>query len=207
MQQRILKFELTAWQTQRFRRWLAALRRRAARQGRPLEQITLAFTLTPWGTQILADVDYALREPGINDPTPGQLLLQEAFDDGFELTDLQPTDSGLPCLIYLCTNILLWRRRIPRLYVETAPGQPRVPVSIVDEPVVLREEPGLIAFGYQAMDRATFTTVKRFIRRHRTALLRHWRGETDSAEVLRELKLLDPSEKPQDGPSAPSGLD
>jgi hypothetical protein len=121
--------------------------------------------------------------------------LQEAFDDGFELTDIHPGTSGLPCKIYLCNNTLLWRHRTPRLYVETALGKPWVPVSLATQPVVLREEPQLIAFGYQAIDRHTLKAIKAFIHRHRAALLRHWQGETDSVGVLTELGLRGPAEK------------
>jgi hypothetical protein len=85
--------------------------------------------------------------------------------------------------------------RTPCLYVETALGKPLVPVSLATQSVVLREEPQLIAFGYRAIDRHTFKAIKAFIRRHRSALLRHWQGETDSPGVLTELGLRGPAEK------------
>jgi hypothetical protein len=85
--------------------------------------------------------------------------------------------------------------RTPCLYVETALGKPLVPVSLATNPVVLREEPQLIAFGHRAIDRHTFKAIKGFICRHRAALLRHWQGETDSLGVLTELDLVGPPEK------------
>ena len=135
-----LRFELSSCQTEQLLAWFADIQNRYAQAGTPLEQVTVAFTVTPTGTQILADAEYPLRcYSGCHEPpTEAQALLQWIDDEGFALTSLSPAETGLDITIYVACGQETGQRS--RIYVGSDPQEVLIPMSLEDEPKILHWE-------------------------------------------------------------------
>lgn len=103
-------------------------------------------------------------------------------------TDILWRDVGIR--LWLCEGPMLGRGEIPRCYVECMdePQRPFIPFRISDRPGVLEEDPLCTVFPYAPLPPAVSHRIKAFIRTNVTALLRHWRGETDSPTLLDALQ-------------------
>jgi hypothetical protein len=68
------------------------------------------------------------------------------------------------------------------------PHRPFVPFRISDQPGVLEEDPLCTMFPSMPLPPAVSQQIEAFIRTNLTALLQHWRGETDSRDLLDALQ-------------------
>jgi hypothetical protein len=85
---------------------------------------------------------------------------------------------------------MLARGETPRCYVECLgePQRPFVPFGISEQPGVLAEDPLCTVFPSTPLPPAVSDRIVAFIRTNVTALLQHWRGETDSRDLLDALQ-------------------
>jgi hypothetical protein len=85
---------------------------------------------------------------------------------------------------------MLGRGETPRCYVECLdePHRLFIPFWISDQPGVLEEDALLTVSLSTPLPPAMSHRIEAFIRTNVTALLQHWRGETDSHTLLDALQ-------------------
>lgn len=101
--------------------------------------------------------------------------LDASGDDIFEMSNLATHDTGLGWVVWVSTDINKRHSR-PRLKV-TGSDQQRYPVSI-DDPIEYLATP---APGVSAKD---FQNLASFIQLNRDLLLRYWRAEIGTKEMV-----------------------
>lgn len=190
-----IQFTLTTKQMADFLAWRARVE---ADTGTPVTGVVFSFLLThQWNLQLIvrpsADQDFKLPNVPRTDGTydtfaPHEEVLAEYDTLGFASTDILWRDVGIR--LWLCEGPMLGRGEIPRCYVECLdePHRPFIPFRISEQPGVLEEDPLCTVFPYAPLPRAVSHRIKAFIRTNVTALLRHWRGETDSPTLLDALQ-------------------
>jgi len=98
--------------------------------------------------------------------------LSESGYDLFEMTNLFPRNTKLPYTIWISPKGKA--KHGPRVKVD---AEQEVVISVEDDPKVLHGE----------LKSRDLEQIKQWIIANKTALLRHWNGETDGSEVVKEL--------------------
>jgi hypothetical protein len=190
-----IQFTLTAEQMAHFLVWRAQVE---ADTGRPLEGVVFSWLVTHQGALQLmvrpcTEEDFKLpnipRTDGTYDTFAPHEEVMAAYDDvGFAATLMAWRDVRLR--LWLLDGTILGRGEMPRCYVERLddPHRPFVPFRISEQPGVLEEDPLCTVFPYTPLPRAVSQRIEAFIRTNVTALLQHWRGETDSRDLLDALQ-------------------
>lgn len=99
--------------------------------------------------------------------------LSESGDELFEMTNLFSRNTKLPFTIWISPKGKA--KHGPRIKVD---AEKEVVISIEDEPKILHGE----------LKAKEFNEIKQWILNNKIALIRHWDGETDGTEVVKELK-------------------
>jgi hypothetical protein len=190
-----IPFTLTPEQMAHFLAWRAQVE---ADTGKPLDGVVFSFLVTHQGDLQLivrpsTEEDFKLpnipRTDGTYDTFAPHEEVLAAYDDvGFAATLIAWRDVRLR--LWLLDGTLLERGEVPRCYVERVdePQRPFVPFQISEQPGVLEEDPLCTVFPYTPLPPAVSHRIEAFIRTNVTALLQHWRGETDSRDLLDALQ-------------------
>jgi hypothetical protein len=189
-----IQFTLTAEQMAHFLAWRAQVQ---ADTGRPLEGVVFSWLVTHQGALQLmvrprTEEDFKLpnipRTDGTCDTFAPHEEVMAAYDDvGFAATLMAWRDVRLR--LWLLDGTILGRGETPRCYVERLdePQRPFVPFRISEQPRVLDEDPLCTVFSSMPLPPTVSDRVETFIRMNVRALLQHWRGETDSRDLLHAL--------------------
>jgi hypothetical protein len=190
-----IQFTLTAEQMTHYLAWRARVE---ADTGTPLEEVVFSFLVSHQGNLQLivrpgTGEDFKLpnvpRIDGTYDTFAPHEEVLAAYDDlGFASTTILWRDVRMH--LWLCEGTMLGRGEKPRCYVECLdkPQRPFIPFRISEQPRVLEEDPLCTVFPYVPLPPAVSDRIEAFIRTNLTALLQHWRGETDSRDLLDALQ-------------------
>lgn len=190
-----IHFTLTAEQMAQFFAWRAQVE---SDTGRPIEGVVFSWLVTHQGVLQLivgpsTEHDFKLpnvpRTGGTYDTFAPHEEVLAAYDDvGFASTTILWRDLNIR--VWVCYGGMLGRGEIPRCYVECLdePHRPFVPFRISQQPRVLDEDPLCTVFSYIPLPPTVSDRVETFIRTNLMALLQHWRGETDSRDLLDALQ-------------------
>jgi hypothetical protein len=178
--------------------FLAWRARVEADTGKPLEGVMFSWLVTHQGVLQLivrpsTEEDFKLlhvpRTDGTYDTFAPHEEVLAAYDDvGFATTLMTWREVRLR--LWLLDGSILGRGEMPRCYVECLdePQRPFIPFRISEQPGVLEEDPLCTVFSYTGLPPAVSQRIAAFIRTNVTALLQHWRGETDSGDLLDALQ-------------------
>jgi hypothetical protein len=190
-----IQFTLTPEQMAHFLAWRAQVE---ADTGKPLEGVMFSWLVTHRGALQLivrpsTDEDFKLpnipRIDGTSDTFAPHEEVLAAYDDvGFAATLMAWRDMRMR--LWLLDGTLLERGEVPRCYVECLdePQRPFVPFCISEQPEVLEEDPLCTVFPSTPLPPEVSHRIEAFIRTNISALLQHWRGETDSRDLLDALQ-------------------
>lgn len=192
-----IQFTLTPEQMTHFLTWQARVK---ADAGRPLTGVVFSFLVGNQGEQQLivrpsTEQDFKLpntpRADGTADtfaPAPHEEVLAVYDDFGFAATTILWRNVGMR--LWLCEGNMVGRGEVPRCYVECLDEthRPFIPFRISDRPGVLDEDLLCTVFPLTPLPPALSDRIEAFIRTNVTALLQHWRGETDSRDLLDALQ-------------------
>jgi hypothetical protein len=190
-----IQFTLPAEQMTQFLTWGPRVE---ADTGKPLEGVVFSWLVTSQGALQLivrpsTEEDFKLpdipRADGTYDTfAPYEEILAAYYAVGFAATLMALQDVRLR--LWLLDGTLLWRGETPRCYVECLdePQRPFIPFRISVPPGVREEDPLCTVFSSTALPPTVSDRVETFIRTNVTALLQHWRGETDSGDLLDALQ-------------------
>jgi hypothetical protein len=190
-----IQFILTAAQMAHFLAWRARVE---ADTGTPVTGVVFSFLVSHHGDMQLivrpsTEEDFKLPNVPRTDGTydtfaPSEEVLAAYDDFGFASTTILWRDVGVR--LWLCHGAMLGRGETPRCYVECLdePHRPFIPFRISEQPVVLEEDALLTVFPYAPLPPAVSQRTEACIRTNVTALLQHWRGETDSSDLLDALQ-------------------
>jgi hypothetical protein len=190
-----IQFTLTAEQMAHLLAWRAQVE---ADTGTPVKGVAFSFLVGKQGEMQLivrpsTDPDFKLptiaRTDGTYDSFAPYEEVLAAYDNfGVASTTILWRDVGIR--LWLCHGAMLGRGETPRCYVECLdePHRPFIPFRISDQPGVLEEDALLTVFPSTPLPPAVSHRIEAFIRTNVTALLQHWRGETDSHTLLDALQ-------------------
>jgi hypothetical protein len=186
-----VQFTLTPEQMKHFLAWRAQVK---ADTGTPVTGVVFSWLVTHQGALQLivrpsTEEDFKLphvpRTDGTYDTFAPHEEVLAAYDDfGFAATTILWREVGLR--LWLCEGTMLARGETPRCYVECLdePHRPFIPFRISEQPGVMEGDPLCIVFPSAPLPPAVSHRIEAFIRTNVTALLQHWRGETDSRDLL-----------------------
>jgi hypothetical protein len=190
-----IQFTLTPEQMAHFLAWRAQVE---ADTERPMAGVVFSFLVGNQGEQQLivrpsTAHDFKLpnipRTDGTYDTFAPHEEVLAAYDDfGFAATTILWRDVRMR--LWVCEGTMLGRGDTPRCYVECLdePHRPFIPFRISDQPGVLAEDPLCTVFPLTPLPPALSDRIEAFIRTNVTALLQHWRGETNSRDLLDALQ-------------------
>jgi hypothetical protein len=190
-----IQFILTAEEMAHFLAWRAQVE---ADTGTPVKGVAFSFLVGKQGEMQLivrpsTEPDFKLPNIARTDGTydtfaPHEEVLATYDDFGFASTTILWRDVGIR--FWLCEGTMLGRGETPRCYVECLDElhRPFVPFRVSDQPGVLEEDALFTVFPYTPLPPAVSHQIEAFIRTNVTALLQHWRGETDSPTLLHALQ-------------------
>lgn len=126
---------------------------------------------------------YREREPSGSDRLSAGPPLVEDEDFGFRMANLYPRTTGLPMTVWAGPKG--GARHDIRIKVCMVPGD----IMHWDQlaTAAVRPEPRLLHGDLSSRD---FALVTEWIRLNEAALLAHWNGETDAAELAMSLRKL-----------------
>jgi hypothetical protein len=190
-----VQFILTPEQMALFLAWRARVE---ADTGTPLEGVVFSWLVSHQGNLQLivrpsTEHDFKLpnvpRIDGTYDTFAPHEEVVAAYDDfGFASTTMLWRDVGVR--LWMCEGTMLGRGETPRCYVECLdePPRPFILFRITEQPGVLEEDPLCTVFPSTPLPPAVSERIEAFMRTNVTALLQHWRGETDSRDLLDALQ-------------------
>jgi hypothetical protein len=190
-----IQFTFTAEQMAQFLAWRARVE---ADTAKPLEGVMFSWLVSYQGALQLiirpsTEEDFKLpnvpRADGTSDPFAPYEEILAAYDDvGFAATLIVLRDVRLR--LWLLDGTILERGETPRCYVECLdePQRPFVPFRLSEQPGVLADDPLCTVFSSMPLPPLVSNLVETFIRTNVTTLLQHWRGETDSRDLLDALQ-------------------
>lgn len=191
-----IKFELSEEETKQLFEWREEVERT---KGMSLEGITVSFTIMKTiGRQIIVKPatydDLKLKGVPKNDGSYDKFdqdeeIIEEYDNLGFASTPVK-WDS-LRIVMLFCDGGLLGRNISPKCYIRLLKDESLFPISVCTNPSVLVDDVIVGLFGYKPIEHEVFQKIRMYIQRNIDAILRHWRGETSSIGLLKELTPVD----------------
>lgn len=191
-----IKFELDENQTKCFTSWREYTEKL---MGKPLEVITIAFTISKsLNTQIIVKPakyeDLKLKGIAKTDGTFDEWdefeeLIEEYDNLGFCSTLLKWNKLGI--IINFCEMGWTNPGTSPKCFIRLIGKDYLIPISVCNNPEVLIDNPIVGLFGYRPIEQKILKKIKRYIEENMDAILKHWKGKSDSHELLEELTPVD----------------
>lgn len=101
-----------------------------------------------------------------------------------EMSNLRPEKTGLPVVVWV--SVGSHTKHGPRIKIQTKIGNKINPSELI--PITIEDEPKNIE-NYK-IDKKLFDDIKKWIKKNREVLMKYWKFEIYTDEMLKKIKKL-----------------